>query len=783
MIIRRISLENIKSYRSADIDLAEGITGIAGLNGSGKSTVLEAIGYALFDCLPYTQSEFVRKGEKAGRVSITFTGADDVEYTVTRKCGASQAYYIENDRGVRLFEGKADVGHMLCDVLGYKVNDLKQLESLFENAIGVLQGTFVSEFLESRDKRKAIFDPLLRVEEYNLASKNMLPLKNLVERRIDAMENEKKFLEGRADKLEPLKEERKRLEEDNKDLARQAEEKQRALDEARARKDALDRIEKVVRDLEGQKRVAEAEHAGASRELAQARARLEAAEAAALRMNESEPGYKAYLAKLEEKEGLEKKRHEKEELQNAINAIHTKITELKTRDTACDRTLAEVAQAEGELPALEQKAAEQERLEEEKARIASAASAKDAELAQVRERIARAKGSKGNMCPILLDVECSSVKDFSSYFAEQVRRIESERADLKKKADENAFKLKALGNPRLELAVRREMLKKREKSQAEKAEIAREMTAKNAELMPLIARLNSLGPLGKALEAINAEIKNLKPHYEAYQQNVKLAGQREEMQQVVAKATATLAMSEKKLKEIAMALEDKAKSYDRDSHDKAKAAYESLSREIAAVTTCIDANARRLLAVNADILQITRDLAKIEEIRRSQEAEREYLRFIDQSRTIIKAAGPEIVKVYIDYISREATDMYCEIAGDRRVGLRWTPDYEIVLIADGREHAFRQLSGGEQMSAALAVRLAILKILTSSDVVFLDEPTQNMDESRRQNLAQEILRIKGFRQMIVISHDDTFNSNLENVIEIEKIDGESRVRGRSVAGP
>jgi exonuclease SbcC len=127
--------------------------------------------------------------------------------------------------------------------------------------------------------------------------------------------------------------------------------------------------------------------------------------------------------------------------------------------------------------------------------------------------------------------------------------------------------------------------------------------------------------------------------------------------------------------------------------------------------------------------------------------------------------------------------MYCEIAGDRRVELRWTPDYEIVLVADGREHAFRQLSGGEQMSAALAVRLAILKILTSSDVVFLDEPTQNMDESRRQNLAQEILRIKGFKQMIVISHDDTFNSNLENVIEIEKVNGESGVRGRSVAGP
>jgi exonuclease SbcC len=782
MIIRRVSLENIKSYRSADIELTEGITGIAGQNGSGKSTVLEAIGYALFDCLPYTQGEFVRKGEKAGRVSVTFTGADDVEYTVTRKCGASQAYYIENEHGFKR-EGKADVGHMLCDVLGYRVNDLKQLESLFENAIGVLQGTFVSEFLESKDKRKAIFDPLLRVEEYNLASKNMLPLKSFVERRIDTMENEKKFLEGRADKLGPLKEERNRLEGENNDLARQAEVKQRALNEARARKDVLDGIEKVMRDLEGQQRVAAAEHAGAGREHARARAQLETAEAADLRLKENEPGHRAYLAKLDEKEGLEKKRHEKDELLNTINALNTELAKLKTREAACDRVLAEVAQAEHDLPALEQKAAEQERLEEAKAEIASAATAKESELAQVRERMARARGSQGNLCPVLLGVECSSVRDFSAYFTEQVRRIEGERSGLKAKADENAARIRALGNPRLELAVRRETAKKRDQARTEKAEIARDVHAKDAGLTPLIARLNSFGSLAKTLEAVTAEINSLKPRYEAYQQNVKLAGQKGELQRAAAQAAAALAAAEKKLKEIGAALEENARSYDRDGHEKAKAACESLSREITSVATHIEANDRRMADIKKDIDQITQDLAKIEQIKRDQEAEREYLRFIDQSRAIIKAAGPEIVKVYIDYISREATSLYCEIAGDRRVELRWTPDYEIVLVADGREHAFRQLSGGEQMSAALAVRLAILKILTSSDIVFLDEPTQNMDESRRQNLAQEILRIKGFRQMIVISHDDTFNANLENVVEIEKVNGESCVRGRSAAGP
>ncbi|OPY30266.1 MAG: DNA double-strand break repair Rad50 ATPase [Methanocella sp. PtaU1.Bin125] len=781
MIIRKIALENIKSYKTAEIELTDGITGIAGLNGAGKSTVLEAIGYALFDCLAYTQSEFVRKGEKTGKVAITFEGADGIEYTVTRKCGASQAYHIENEQGIRLCEGKDDVGDMLCELLGYRVNELKQLRALFENAIGVLQGTFVSEFLESRDKRKAIFNPLLRIEEYDLASKNMLSLKNLVERRIDTLENEKKFLEGRADKLATLEDERKKLQDESGGLAAQSADKKRLLDEARAKKEMMDAAEKVVRELEARQRVAMAELAAAGRDLETARRQHEAAEASAGRLRESEPGYIAYKAKLEEKDALEKKRVERDEVKNAIDAIHNQLTGLKALDGNCDRTLAEIAQAEKELPALEQKAGEQERLEEEKAKVASLIGARDMELAQVKERMARAKGSKGNLCPVLLGVECASVQDFSSYFGEQVKRIEADRAGLLAKMNEIAFKIKALGNAKVELGVRRETVRKREKALAEKAAVAQDIQAKNAELMPLVVRLSGFGPLLKSIEALNAEIKNLRPHYEAYQQNLKLAGQKDDLQKALAKATALQAQHERKLREIGAELEEKQRSYDRDGHGAAKSACETLSGEIASIAARMEAGARRLAAVNADIGQIALDLTRIKEIENGQAAEREYLGFIERCRSILKLAGPEIVKFYIDYISREATSMYCEIASDRRVEIRWTPDYDILLVEDGRERAFRQLSGGEQMSAALAVRLAILKILTSSDVVFLDEPTQNMDESRRQNLAQEILRIKGFRQMIVISHDDTFNANLENVIEIEKVNGESGVRGRPVA--
>jgi len=81
------------------------------------------------------------------------------------------------------------------------------------------------------------------------------------------------------------------------------------------------------------------------------------------------------------------------------------------------------------------------------------------------------------------------------------------------------------------------------------------------------------------------------------------------------------------------------------------------------------------------------------------------------------------------------------------------------------------------MCAALAVRLALLKITSSLGLAFFDEPTQNMDEYRRRNFASQIGRIKGFRQIFVISHDDTFEEMVENAVKIVKERGTSRVVG------
>ena len=49
-----LTLENIKSYINETIVFFDGVNFVSGANGSGKTTIIEAIGYALFDATPFS---------------------------------------------------------------------------------------------------------------------------------------------------------------------------------------------------------------------------------------------------------------------------------------------------------------------------------------------------------------------------------------------------------------------------------------------------------------------------------------------------------------------------------------------------------------------------------------------------------------------------------------------------------------------------------------------------------------------------------------------------------
>ncbi len=206
--------------------------------------------------------------------------------------------------------------------------------------------------------------------------------------------------------------------------------------------------------------------------------------------------------------------------------------------------------------------------------------------------------------------------------------------------------------------------------------------------------------------------------------------------------------------------------YDKDEHTAARTRLQ-LARERVASTGAQLAHTRERLA------SVIEELTALEEVRRAMQtelAEVERLRRLyettDFVRDTLKKAGPLVTESYLVNISIEANQLFREITGDANRSLRWTRDYEVILEEDGHERSFPNLSGGEQMVAALSVRLALLKQLSDIRLAIFDEPTVNMDAERRARLAEAIGQVRHFDQLFVISHDDAFEETADHVISI-----------------
>jgi exonuclease SbcC len=263
--------------------------------------------------------------------------------------------------------------------------------------------------------------------------------------------------------------------------------------------------------------------------------------------------------------------------------------------------------------------------------------------------------------------------------------------------------------------------------------------------------------------------------YERFLANRDEAGQLEERGRIVAEATETLEEAQRDEEKLGTVYEETCGRYDADRHGRLEEQCEMLGREVATESENQKHLSKALQRVEEDLAYLRRQQEKLSTCRTELEELERVARAVGFIRDTIKAAGPAITETLLTNISQMANDVYAELMDDHAAELRWDRDYEVLVQRGAETRKFAQLSGGEQMSAALAVRLALLKEMSEVDFAFFDEPTQNMDGDRRTNLADQIRAVRGFEQLIVISHDDTFEHHTDNLIRLRKVHEETEL--------
>ena len=281
----------------------------------------------------------------------------------------------------------------------------------------------------------------------------------------------------------------------------------------------------------------------------------------------------------------------------------------------------------------------------------------------------------------------------------------------------------------------------------------------------------------KNIENIESEITvfenkltDLKTPYSEYIENSILAKDLENLLLKVSKSIKelySLRLNKNSLKEKVSCLEDKIKNI---KIDELREKYDILKEELNEISKKLGSSQEKIENYKKILEKITSQEEKQKKLLNELKKLEDKSNRANLIRNEVGKMGRAISKYMLSGISNIASLNFNKITG-RTERIEWSNEekdkYVLYLVGQERKIAFEQLSGGEQVSVAIAIRGTMTEYFTNSRFMILDEPTNNLDTERKKLLAEYMGEIlKNLDQSIIVTHDDTFREMAEKIIEL-----------------
>ncbi|HDD33649.1 MAG TPA: hypothetical protein ENG30_00700, partial [Thermofilaceae archaeon] len=333
MIVRRLELEDFLSYREALVEFPEGSIAIVGENGAGKSSILDAIYFALYrDAGRGSLSSLVRRGAVRAVVRLEFEAGGRsflVEREIrcsgrSRASSSAKLYELRGTERRLLAYSPSQVDEEIRRILGMD-------RQMFLTAVYVRQGE-ISRLLDvDPHQRKRLIAKLLGIEELEKAYTNMALLIKHFELLLEREKSKLAGIERLREQLERITGEeaevKRRIAEVERRLGRASKELKRVGESILSIEEELAELERATREAAGLRekvavlkhRLLELEELLSSAEAAQAELREVKR---LLRCERVAEEYSRLLGELElEKRRLREYKAELKELENAARRV------------------------------------------------------------------------------------------------------------------------------------------------------------------------------------------------------------------------------------------------------------------------------------------------------------------------------------------------------------------------------------------------------------------------------------------------------------------------------
>lgn len=788
MKLRRIALHNYRAFQHEELAFPEGITAIIGNNGTGKSTIIEAVGWALYGnrVARTTKEDIKRQGAAPNDecyVTLTFTLGDD-DYEVTRIMTGSS---LSTDATV-------------------KVNGLVAASSasgateLMEKKLGMDHDAFFTSLVarqkeinalssKTPGERKRSMLRMLNIDAIEEAVKQVRQDKRNTRQLVEAMRSALKDLDELQEQREQQRTAKEEIDDQLKEVNSVLSSLTSRVSQLREQRQAEQQKLERYNELQNQRSTTKERLQSKRQQHEQKQEERQELQRKKQHLEELQPKEERYQDLKEQKETMEEQR----ERHRTRQQLEDDVTEIKDDIEGLQETASSLRQEledrEGVEKRLEEVNQQLEDVAEHKNEAASSRKVTDTKLASAKEKLEEMQQHHETIEEQGADSDCPTCgRPLGDHYEEILHDYEEKAATLRDTVHSLEQQKKEVGDQLGQLNQRQQRLtetKGKLEQQHEQLKqkkqrydhIEEQLAEQQQKLQEKQQRIEALGRVTfdeEGYHRVADEIQELESTRE------KIIGLRSQVKRLD-DVTEQLQQLQKDMEEARHGLQQlnediDALDFDRERYEQLEEAYEQKREQLQEMR-------EKRIQLTARQDQAASQLERLaEEIAEQKEQREEIQKHRREIRQLERLAGPRdsgLLNEFKHYLisrigpmlSHYASHFFTVFTAGKYSQIEVDDNYEIYIYDDGEQFGIERFSGGEEDLANLSLRLAISQVIAERaggvdfHFIVLDEIFGSQDRERRINVLNTLGELSNqFQQVLLITHIEEIKDSMEHVI-------------------
>ncbi|MBU3013534.1 SMC family ATPase [Poseidonibacter lekithochrous] len=789
MILLNLKLENFKRYENYYLEFQEGLIGIVGKNGSGKSTIFEAILFALYGELKNKGYKEVIRNSNASTKDVVLVELEfefeSVMYKVSREfrgkaLSANAKFYKENEL---ITTGAKEVTASIVSLT-------KMSKDAFLHTLFASQKELTNLSTRKPEDRKKMIRKLLGLEKIDFIEDLLIKQSRDLKREItafaevllgdDEVKVKKEYIEQytvnkndyekesiqRAKEVNSLKLEEVQIQEELKihqstkekkrNYASQCELLQNSINSHIRNKTKLNEdvntLVKRQEELQGLQSIKE-EYISLHD---------------VLKEQESLKGHHI------RKEGLTQ---EQTNLREQYLKSKHKVDLLKEETKEHKELIQKEEALEKEIEELKQKIYAKQR--EEKTLVQEIAG-EDKLIANTKNQIETIKElGRDSNCPTCtrpLRDEYDKVLDSLQSTIEQTKKDKIQKSkeqleNIVKQREELEERFKKINHEHFELSKRVNLIESKKRDLIQEEEYFEKIKKHGIKNKAELAKLEQYSYDSSFHLNLIEQQKKLKEKYEYVLSLETMLVRLDKIKDELKTTTQTIESLSTKYNDLE--LEYKAIDYDEVKHKEKEKEYAEVKKQKEDKITVLNKLKVQVATIQGQIQTIQQSLDDNNKQLAKVQIKKDDLQDYEKIKLSLGDFKTKLNAKIAPRISSFASSMYSIITKGKYQHIEVSNDFDFYIYDEGKKYPIERFSGGEIDLANLVLRIAISKTLTelsgTSTIGFLafDEVFGSQDESRRIEILEAFHTIKEqYRQIFLISHEIEVKEMFESIVEL-----------------